>query len=151
MGMLARLTHFETFARIRDAHGADSSALWRLSEKLPGGLGGERPIWQSLLQAGDAHVLVAMEGQQLVGATVVWHQKGAAKARLAWLGVCASARRRGVGRLLVESAAARVAVAGAIAMVAHLPSEAVDLERFLAEVGFAEEKGGELKRDLRAR
>jgi ribosomal protein S18 acetylase RimI-like enzyme len=150
MSLALSMTRLETFARLHDGRPGDVHALWGLSERLPGGLGGEHPIWQTLLQAEDAHVLVATECQLLVGAVVTWHHKGADVARLAWLGVDASARHRGIGRLLLETSIARAEIVGAGEVVAHVPAGAVDLQGLLAKSGFVSVKGGELRLQLGA-
>ena len=51
MSTTATMTHFTTFARLHDGRSDDIAALWTLSDALPGGVDGERPIWQTLLQA----------------------------------------------------------------------------------------------------
>lgn len=145
MSVVVSMTHLPTFARLHEARPSDVHALWGLSERLPGGLGGEHPIWQTLLQADDAHVFVATECQLVVGAIVVWHHKGADVARLTWLGVETSARRRGIGRLLLETSIARVGVAGALAATAQVPAEAAELQALLVSIGFASVKGGEFR------
>jgi ribosomal protein S18 acetylase RimI-like enzyme len=136
MSMVVSMTHLATFARLHEGRPTDAHALWGLSERLPGGVGGERPIWQALLLAEDAHVFVATECQLTVGAVVVWHHKGADHARLAWIGVEASARRRGIGRLLLETGIARAEGAGA---------RADDLQGLLETAGFVATKGGEFR------
>lgn len=145
MSRTAAMTHLETFARLHEARPADVHALWTFSQRLPGGLGGEHPIWQTLVQAADAHVFVATECGIVVGAIVTWHHKGADAARLAWLGVEASVRRRGIGRLLLETSIARVGIAGAVAVTAQVPAEAVELQALLGDVGFVTVKGGEFR------
>ncbi|RYG56397.1 MAG: N-acetyltransferase [Alphaproteobacteria bacterium] len=148
MSLALSMTRLETFARLHEGRPGDAHALWGLSERLPGGLGGEHPIWQTLLQAEDAHVLVATECQLLVGAIVTWHHKGAELARLAWLGVDASARHRGIGRLLLETGIARAEIASAV--VAHVPVGAADLQALLGKSGFVSVKGGELRLQMGA-
>jgi len=139
------LLRLQTFARIHEGNSGDAPALWGLSERLPGGIGGEHPIWHTLLQAENAHVLVATECQLIVGAVVTWHQKGAAVARLAWLGVDASVRRRGIGRLLLETSIARAEIAGAGIIAAHVPPQAADMQGLLGSAGFVMGKGGEFR------
>ncbi|KFL32632.1 hypothetical protein JP75_00265 [Devosia riboflavina] len=148
MSMVTAMARLETFARLHEARLVDVHGLWGLSERLPGGVGGEHPIWQTLLQAEDAHVHVATECQLVVGAVVIWHHKGADVARLAWLGVEASTRRRGIGRLLLETGIARADLAGATVVTAHVPGDAADLQAFLADNGFLSVKGGEFRLPL---
>ncbi|PXA97861.1 hypothetical protein DMC47_11975 [Nostoc sp. 3335mG] len=136
-------TRHTTFARLHEAHPRDADDLCRLSEKLPGGIGGERPVWQTLLQAIDAHIFCATECQLLVGAIVLWHHRGAGSARLAWLGVDQAARRRGVGRLLLETGLARVGSAGAMVVSAHVRAEMADMPPLLSAAGFFACKGPE--------
>lgn len=139
------MKHFQTFARLHDGMQSDADALWSLSDSLPGGLGGERPVWAALIQAEDAHVLVATECQVVIGAAVIWHHKEAASARLAWLGVVPQARGRGVGQLLLETAIARVALESAAVVTAHLPPQAVVLHDLLAAAGFVDRHNGEMR------
>lgn len=148
MSMVASIPRLKTFARLHEARLGDVHGLWSLSERLPGGIGGEHPIWQTLLKAEDAHVLVATECQLVVGAAVIWHHKGTDRARLAWIGVESSARRRGIGRLLLETGIARADLAGATMVTAHAPGDAADLQAFLADSGFLNAKGGEFRLPL---
>ena len=139
------LKHFQTFARLHDGCHDDAAALWALSDGLPGGLGGERPVWPALIQAEDCHVLVATEGQLIIGAAVIWHHKDSAAARLAWLGVSSAAQGFGVGQLLVETAIARVGIEGAAVITAHLPAEATSLHGLLVDAGFIARDNGQLR------
>ena len=142
------MKHFQTFARLHDGGHEDADALWALSDSLPGGLGGERPVWPALIQAEDAHVLVATECQLVIGAAVIWHHRDSAAARLAWLGVASPARGNGVGQLLVETAIARVGLEGAAVITAHLPPEASSLHGLLVGAGFLVRANGQLRLPL---
>ena len=145
MIMREPMAHFATFARLHDARPTDVPALRALSDGLPAGRGGERPVWPLLVEAQGAHILVATECQVPVGAVVVWHRKDAAEARLAWLGVAPSARGRGVGSLLLQTAIATAATHRADTMTIRLPAEAAQLAQFLLDAGFVQEKGGGLR------
>lgn len=142
------LKHFQTFARLHDGGHHDADALWALSNGLPGGLGGERPVWPALIQADDAHVLVATECQLVIGAAVIWHHKDSAAARLAWLGVTYAAQGYGVGQLLLETAIARVGLEGAAVITAHLPPDAAPLHGLLLGSGFIARENGQLRLPL---
>jgi GNAT superfamily N-acetyltransferase len=142
------MTHLQTFARLHDARPTDAPALRMLAESLPAGPGGERPVWPLLIEAGGAHILVATECQLPVGAAVIWHRKDAAGARLSWLGVAPSARGRGIGRLLLETAIAAVAAHRAQSLIMRLPPDADQLTRFLLDHGFTREKGGIMRLPL---
>ena len=148
--MLARspMIHFETFARLHEASQADVDALCAMSAALPAAADGERPVWPLLVDARGAHVLVATECQLPVGAVVVWHHKDTAEARLSWLGIAPSVRRRGVGSLLLEAAIATVAAHRARTLSVRVPNDAADLAQFLHQAGFVREKGGTMRHVL---
>jgi len=148
MGATATMQHWQTFARLHDAQPDDIPALTALACRLPAAANGEWPVWATLIQAADANVLVATECHLVVGAALTWHHKGAQLARLAWLGVAADARGRGVGQLLLETSIARAAVTGATSVGTRLPADADALHALLNEAGFAAAKGGEMHLSL---
>lgn len=71
--------------------------------------------------------------------------EGRGRGRLAWLGVDASVRRRGIGRLLLETSIARAEIAGAGIIAAHVPPQAADMQGLLGSAGFVMGKGGEFR------
>ncbi len=98
------MTHLNTFARLHIAGPSDAITLRELAASVHSDGRTEDRDWQSDLTNRDSHTILAMECQVAVGAAKIVHPAGSAIATLVWLGVAHSARRRGVGRLLIESA-----------------------------------------------
>jgi GNAT superfamily N-acetyltransferase len=130
------LAHLQTFARVRSATPDDVPAL----EKLTSGLRGETdPVtchWKELLVRPDARVIVALECDLPVGAVVLIHRPAARRASVGWIGVVRSAQRRGIGRLLLETAIAKSESAGSQVLELAVPLGAQPIRALARKVGF---------------
>ena len=121
--------HFETFARLRPANSGDLEALQNLEQHSP--LPDRKVSWTHLLAQSGVSIITAHEGESLVGAAV-WRASGLGlTSRLVWLGVCPSARGRGVGTLLIEAVVSEAENVNAGAVTADVPARSRDLERLL--------------------
>lgn len=103
----AHFVHLATFARLRRATIDDVAALRDLGRAA----GAEDLDWERVLAGGGRDVVVAFECDALIGA-VVTERTGTLVGQICWIGVARSARRNGVGRLLVETAAENMLIAG---------------------------------------
>jgi GNAT superfamily N-acetyltransferase len=104
----AYFAHLQTFARLRHAARDDLPALLDL-----GRAAGEDDFdWELTLAESGYDVVLAFECDVLIGA-IVTERTGALVSHIVWIGVARSARRNGVGRLLVETAAANALETGA--------------------------------------
>jgi GNAT superfamily N-acetyltransferase len=126
--------HYQTFARLHPASPADVAALVDFERHFSGGAA--KLDWARLVTSQAAVVVTAYEGDCLVGAAVLLHRGEAATARLVWIGVCPSARSRGVGALLLDAAVSAVRDSGAAVAVAEVPAGQTHLSRLLLSGGF---------------
>jgi GNAT superfamily N-acetyltransferase len=140
MSALSSFTHFETFARLHRASPADLPRLKHFAEKLSAGRG-NAPRWARLIDAGDAHVLIATECDVIVGVGVLRHAPSGAVGSLAWLCVAPDARGRGVGTLLLETLIDRARLEGAALLEVRLPAECAGLDKLLYDAGFRQAAG----------
>lgn len=125
------LQHLETFARVRNAGAADLPHLIRLETAIAGAQSAD---WAALMANRCVDVIVAVECDVLVGAVAGRHEAMSSIAELSWLGVDRSARRRGVGRLLLEQYVSVVRSQGAAALRTTTREPAV--HGLLADIGF---------------
>jgi ribosomal protein S18 acetylase RimI-like enzyme len=65
-----------------------------------------RRQWRYLVERGTGEIVVAEQGDRLLGVLVLSRRRGGATARITSLGVHPAARRRGVARRLIEAALA---------------------------------------------
>lgn len=125
--------HLETFARLRPARRDDLTALENLER---GASAGDRLDWSALVADGSIAIIAAHEGESLVGAAVIRHRRNSATATIAWLLVCPSARRRGVGTLLLDAAVSSAKDGGAAVLVAEVGSDNGLFRNLLLSSGF---------------
>ena len=97
------MPHLQTFSRLHVAGPNDATTLRELETSLRGEAGASNRDWPLGAANRDSHIVLAMECQIAVGAAEVIHPARSPIATLVWLGVAHSARRRGIGRLLIES------------------------------------------------
>lgn len=116
--------HYSTFARIHHASRAELPEI----RSFAAGLG--QPAfkfdWAAALSDPHVEVILAFEGSILTGVIAAAVEPSRATARLLWIGVSPSARRRGIGRLLLDcyADAARARGAGWISASDAEPSVA---------------------------
>jgi len=126
--------HLQTFARLRPASVDDVSALQNLERQTGSSLDGAD--WAKLVTGHSAFVITAHEGESLVGAAVALHRGNAATAKIVWLGVCPSARGRGVGTLLLDAVTSAARDRGAAVAIADAPARDSHMARLLLSGGF---------------
>lgn len=126
--------HLQTFARVRPAAVDDVAALRGLERHT--GLALEGVDWATLITGQSALVVTAHEGESLVGAAVALHRGNTATAKIIWLGVCASARGRGVGTLLLDAITSAARDRGAAVAVADAPAGTSHVATLLLSGGF---------------
>lgn len=108
--------HYSTFARIHAAGPGELAELRSFAATL-----GRSELdfdWNAALGDSACDVFIAFEGGLLAGAIAVWCDPARITAELEWIGVAPSARRRGIGRLLIEYAADTARERRAAVMVA---------------------------------
>lgn len=140
MTYVVPMRHLETFARLRPAGADDNADLWRLERTLVGTAGAFD--WEQARQRAEVTIVVAREGDSLVGAMAVSHAPDAATASLLRLAVFPSARSRGVGRLLLDAAISAAIEADAALLVADIPADDARLARLLLILGFERLRSG---------
>jgi ribosomal protein S18 acetylase RimI-like enzyme len=134
---------------VREATLEDAEALYYLARDLADALGDQRPRPDALrarlgelLEEPRARVLVAEGEEGVVGAASIWIKPdlahGDAVIEVPMLVVSGSARRRGVGRLLVEEIQS-VAAAENAALIELVATNENDVARdFYRSLGFVE-------------
>jgi ribosomal protein S18 acetylase RimI-like enzyme len=134
---------------VREATLEDAEALYYLARDLADALGDQRPRPDALrarlgelLEEPRARVLVAEGKEGVVGAASIWIKPdlahGDAVIEVPMLVVSGSARRRGVGRLLVEEIQS-VAAAENAALIELVATNENDVARdFYRSLGFVE-------------
>jgi ribosomal protein S18 acetylase RimI-like enzyme len=110
MSMAQCHAHYSTFARIHRAGRSELAELRSLAASL--GQPEHSFDWSAAL-VGTHVVFLAFEGGVLAGAIAGWCDPARVEAELDWIGVVPSARRRGIGRLLVEHLADALRARGA--------------------------------------
>lgn len=133
--MLARMSHFDNFARLHSATAADLDSFVRFVQSVPAPAP-EAEQWKTLLGLRRVRVLLATESHLTVGACVVLHPLDSARAKLLWLGVTPAARGRGIGAMLIDAAIDQLRMEGAALFTAKLPPESEALKSLLAQQGF---------------
>ncbi|HQZ13839.1 MAG TPA: GNAT family N-acetyltransferase [Devosia sp.] len=99
--------HLQTFARLREATSAELPALLDLGRAA----GAEEFDWERALAESGRDIVLAYESDALIGA-IVTERSGSLVSHVGWIGVARSARRNGVGRLLIETAAENALTSG---------------------------------------
>jgi ribosomal protein S18 acetylase RimI-like enzyme len=135
--------------RVREATLEDTEAIYYLARDLADALGDRRPRPEAvrarlgeLLEEPRAQVLVVEEEDGVVGAASLWIKPdlahGDAVIEVPMLVVSGSARRRGVGRLLVEEIQS-VAAAENASLIELVATKENDVARaFYRSLGFVE-------------
>lgn len=116
--------HYSTFARIHHASRSEVPDIRRFAASL-----GQPEVtfdWPAACSDPDVEVILAFEGSILTGVVVAAINPAQRTAQLLWIGVSPSARRRGIGRLLLDCCAdaARARGAECISAAAAEPSVA---------------------------
>lgn len=99
--------------------------------------------FQQALQSGEAELLAASEDEVIVGVLLLFYRFSISAGRdfgsVEELYVKPGARRRGVGKALIETAGARCATRG----VSYVEAQVVDesAEKFYTAAGYAREEG----------
>jgi ribosomal protein S18 acetylase RimI-like enzyme len=134
---------------VREAALEDAEAIYHLARDLADALGDQRPRPEAvrarlgeLLEEPRARVLVAEGEEGVVGAASIWIKPdlahGDAVIEVPMLVVSGSARRRGVGRLLVEEIQSAAAAENA-ALIELVATNENDVARdFYRSLGFVE-------------
>ena len=134
---------------VREATREDTEAIYYLARDLADALGDRRPRPEAvrarlgeLLEEPRAQVLVVEEEDDVVGAASLWIKPdlahGDAVIEVPMLVVSGSARRRGVGRLLVEEIQS-VAAAENASLIELVATKENDVARaFYRSLGFVE-------------
>jgi GNAT superfamily N-acetyltransferase len=103
--------HYSTFARIHHASRSEVPDIRRFAASL-----GQPEVkfdWPAACSDPDVEVILAFEGSILTGVVVAAVNAAQRTAQLLWIGVSPSARRRGIGRLLLDCCADAARARGA--------------------------------------
>jgi RimJ/RimL family protein N-acetyltransferase len=114
---------------------------WLLTTEVWRSAAEERRYLRAVRRHADAAVFVAVDGEQIVGRLSVARDPHPASPHVADLGlfVAASHRRRGIGRLLLETAVAWARAAGIRKLELHVFPWNVPAIRLYEEFGFVRE------------
>ena len=135
--------------RVRAAVSADAEAIHGLAGELAGTLGDTPPAFAAfrrrlleLLDEPRARVLVAEGEEEVVGAATLWIKPdlahGDVVVEVPMLVVSRAARRRGIGRLLVDEIRGMAAEEGATLVELIATSDNTDARAFYRSLGFVE-------------
>lgn len=141
---------------MRSATAADKAGILELAPRLAEGVAPWRDQAEALAAgrgwledsltaaaAGDGTVLVAVEGEAVLGVISVRpsrHFTGELDGYIGELAVAVAASRQGVGRALIEAAHAWAADHGLVNLTLHTGAANTAARAFYAALGFAEEE-----------
>lgn len=115
--------HYTTFARLHRAGPGEAADLRKFAAGFDHDpLGAD---WASALNDESYVVFLALEGATIAGAIAGYCDPARVTAELGWIGVAPSARRRGIGRLLLEHLSDALRARGAVDIELHEDDPAV--------------------------
>lgn len=103
--------HYSTFARIHHATRSEVPEIRNFAASL--GQPASGFDWAAAFSDSDVEVILAFEGSILTGVAAAAIEPPRTTAQLLWIGVSPSARRRGIGRLLLDCCADAARARGA--------------------------------------